>query len=138
MAISLLQLSIKLRSVMTKSFCGTRPLMIDDGNRMLRFYPERYSLVRADGNYCDVYAEKGRTKPVCTLSYKIGKLYEILSSWGYVRINRSELVNRDCIGEIYGNVIKLLDGREMRITPAFREEVMAQFDVLTEKRKNSE
>lgn len=145
-AVSLLQLSIKLRSVMKEmtmaggGMCplmaegGMRPLMIDDGNRMLRFHPERCCLVRGDGNYCDIYAERGRAKPVCTLTYRIGKLGEVLRPWGYVRINRSELVNRECVCEIRGNMLTLLDGRELRITPAFREEVMAQFEVLTERR----
>lgn len=144
-AVSLLQLSIKLRSVMKENagwggVCpltangGMRPLLIDDGNRMLRFHPERYCLVRGNDNYCDVYAERERARPVCTLKYRVGKLHEVLMPWGYVRINRSELVNRECVGEIRGNMVKLLDGRELKMTASYREEVLARFEVMTEKR----
>lgn len=123
---------------MGNNCCGNKPLMIDDGCRMLRFYPEKYCLVRANGNYCDVFGDGMRAKPTCTLSYKIGRLHEVLCKWGYVRINRSELVNTEYVMQIYGNTLTLQDGCELRITASYRDELVAQFDVLTEKREKLE
>lgn len=113
--------------------------MIDDGCRMVRFYPERVLYVRANGNYSDVYAHKNeKTKPIYTLSYKIGKLYEKLFDMGYVRINRSEFINRIHVSEIWGNEITMIDGTKLYMTTSFREDVIAQFELLTAKRENLE
>lgn len=111
------------------------PIMIDDGARMVRFTPEKVFTVLADGNYSDVYTDCNiRKKPLYTLSHKIGQLYEKLHDYGFVRINRSELINSAYVATITGYDIMMLDGSEHRIGKSYKDSVMEGFNILIMKR----
>ena len=58
----------------------------------------------AEGNYTNIYLKNGKSVFVCR---QLGKIETLLSSYGFLRIHYSHLVNLNCIKQYF----KEKDGR---------------------------
>lgn len=68
-------------------------------------------LVKALKNYVTVFYTKGSVRIYGTL----GTISKQFPDPQFVRINRSYLINRDAVSEIYGNTVKMSNGIEVTI-----------------------
>ena len=77
--------------------------------------------------------ERQQSKSIIKTKQKEYQVYETLTSLcgrigdSFIRVNQGEVVNRNMIEEIKGNVVYLKDGRELSIGRTYRKEVLAKY-----------
>ena len=99
-------------------------IVLRSGRRTFFFSPDEIDWVEAAGNYSEVHA-RGETFLVREI---LGSLERRLQRFGFARIDRSILVNAGRVFEIRRTgrrmyVAVLGDGTELRLAPAYREEL---------------
>ncbi|MPR33690.1 LytR/AlgR family response regulator transcription factor [Salmonirosea aquatica] len=87
--------------------------------------PEEILFCRGDSNYTHVYFVKRRKMTVATT---LGTLEDRLTAEGFVRVNRSELVNRNHIENYDGHRVTLSNGTMMPISRRRRKDVRQQLE----------
>lgn len=80
-----------------------------------------------------IYIQKQQYKSRIVTSKKEYHVYEPITSLyerigeGFLRVNQSEIVNREYIKEIIGNIVQLRNKVEMSIGRTYRKELMKQY-----------
>lgn len=88
-------------------------------------------LCEGDGNYTHVHFVD---RPKLTLSVTLGILHERLGEGQFLRINRSTLVNRDCIVCYEGHEVVLRNGLVIPVARRRREYVERMLEVMEGRR----
>ena len=80
-----------------------------------------------------IYIQKQQYRSIIVTNTKKYHVYEPISSLyerigeGFLRVNQSEVVNRDYIKEVSGNTVRLRNRMEMPIGRTFRKELIKQY-----------
>lgn len=83
-------------------FFSTKPIMLNDGTRLLRVTPEQITYFEGKQMHCIMHTIDGKQ---VTLSQPLGKATAELPNPYFVRINRSVVVNTHHIYKVMGKKV---------------------------------
>jgi two-component system, LytTR family, response regulator len=90
---------------------------------VLFFYPREIVRCEAEGNYTRFYLSDGQQQ---VTSKTLGEYEELLSSYNFIRIHKSHLVNRDCISFVdHDGFVLLKDNTKVEISRRRKSAVLA-------------
>lgn len=111
----------------------SRPVMLNDGQRLLRISLNDVTYLEADRVYCKMHMRDGQT--VHTLNTPLGTVERSLPSDTFVRIHRSYIVNIWHIRIFMGRIIKLDSGQNLTLGEQYKHALDNAFIVIGEKGK---
>jgi len=109
----------------------SRPVMLNDGQRLLRIDLNEVAYFEADRVYCKMHMRDGQT--VHTLNSPLGTVERSLPKDAFVRIHRSYIVNIWRIQMIIGRFVKLDTGDHFTLGEQYCNALDDSFLVLGEK-----
>lgn len=113
----------------TNSF--PRPVMLNDGQRLLRIDLADVAYVEADRMYCKVHMRDG--KKTYTLGSPLNTVEASFPGDTFVRIHRSFIINIWRVQMVIGRMVKLDTGNSFTVGETYRNVFEGRFLVLGEK-----
>lgn len=92
---------------------ASRPVMLNDGTRLLRINPSNIAYIQADRVYCHIYMIDGKTD--YTISHPMGEIEKHLPTDTFVRIHRSFIINIWMVKMIMGRLVTLTNGQQFTV-----------------------
>lgn len=129
----LAQLICKAVEQIRASESAKRPLMLDDGTRMVRIEMEDILHIEADRVYCHLYVQSHKVEGKVekhTLSRPLGDVEKVLPAETFVRIHRSHMVNIWKIRQVMGRIVTLDDGTTITMGESYTDVLKGRFMVL--------
>ncbi|MEQ9063462.1 MAG: LytTR family DNA-binding domain-containing protein [Vicingaceae bacterium] len=103
-----------------------RSFRVNVGNSYIKLYPGDIIRLEADGSYCHLYT----TKSNFVLSKNLKNLEDSIHGWGFVRVNRSNLINVVHIKKLDLDhaLIVMSDGHQITIPRRSKEDVISRLE----------
>lgn len=92
---------------------ASRPVMLNDGTRLLRINPSDIAYIQADRVYCHIYMSDGKTD--YTISHPMGEIEKHLPTDTFVRIHRSFIINIWMVKMKMGRLVTLTNGLQFTV-----------------------
>ena len=108
-----------------------RPVMLNDGHRLLRIDIADVAFIEADRVYCRVHMRDGKT--VHTLCSPLNTVEESFPMDTFVRIHRSYIINIWRVQMVMGRLVRLDTGDEFTVGKTYKDVLCEHFLVLGEK-----
>ena len=105
-------------------------IMDNFGYRRISMYDVLY--LKAASNYCDIYlADKSRI----TVSVPMCEVAEYFPTALFIRIHRSFIVNLGYISRYAGNMVRMIDGRDINIGREYQSVVKSKFVLIGSRKR---
>lgn len=108
-----------------------RPVMLNDGQRLMRIDLADVAFIEADRVYCNVHMRDGKT--VHTLCSPLNSVEASFPSDTFVRIHRSYIINIWRVRMVMGRLVRLDTGHEFTVGKTYKDVLYEHFLVLGEK-----
>lgn len=110
-----------------------RPVMLNDGQRLLRIDLNEVTFLEAERVYCKMHMRDGKT--IYTLNAPLGTVERSLPEDGFVRIHRSHIINIWRIHMIMGRLVVLDTGERFTLGEQYLHALEGKLLVVGEKGK---
>jgi DNA-binding LytR/AlgR family response regulator len=104
---------------------ASEDIFVKEGHSLVRIHIPDVSHIKSEGNYIRIFHSKGSVLTLGSLS----KFIEELPDY-FVRCHRSYLVNVKKVNSIHSESIEVVDGHEIPLTSAHKEEVLGMIKAL--------
>lgn len=110
-----------------------RPVMLNDGQRLLRINLQEVAYLEADRIYCKMHMSDGHT--IHLINSPLGTVEGSLPADAFVRIHRSTIVNVWHISMVMGRLVWLTTGERLALGEKYTDALKDAFLIIGQKGK---